>query len=107
MSGTSRNAMQDILNRFHGSWLVTPETSANGQVVGCTAVLEQDVLPRGGVICDSRNVYVMKLQQPAPAAPISYFHWCANVSVFRHTKQAVTDSCFSALTNPYPLQAFL
>ena len=41
------NYVQDILNRFHGSWLVTPETDANGQVVGCTAVLEQDVLPRG------------------------------------------------------------
>lgn len=38
---------QDILNRFHGSWLVTPETNASGQVVGCTAVLEQEVLPRG------------------------------------------------------------
>lgn len=37
----------DILNRFHGSWLVTPETDATGEVVGCTAVLEQDVLPRG------------------------------------------------------------
>ncbi|DBA66911.1 TPA: hypothetical protein ACH3X2_002031 [Trebouxia sp. C0005] len=37
----------DILTRFHGSWLVTPETDAKGQVIGCTAVLEQEVLPRG------------------------------------------------------------
>lgn len=42
--------MQDILNRFHGSWLVTPETDANGEVIGCTAVLDQDVLPRGGIM---------------------------------------------------------
>ena len=39
--------LQDILTRFHGSWLVTPETDARGQIVGCTAVLEQEVLPRG------------------------------------------------------------
>lgn len=37
----------DILTRFHGSWLVTPRTDAHGQLIGCTAVLEQDVLPRG------------------------------------------------------------
>ena len=57
MTFMSRSAVQDILNRFHGSWLVTPETDANGQVVGCTAVLEQDVLPRGGVICYNRHMY--------------------------------------------------
>lgn len=45
--------MQDILTRFHGSWLVTPETDASGQVVGCTAVLEQEVLPRGKLIAMS------------------------------------------------------
>lgn len=57
MTSMSRNAVQDILNRFHGSWLVTPETDANGQVVGCTAVLEQDVLPRGEDMCCNRHVY--------------------------------------------------
>ena len=58
MAFMSRNAVQDILNRFHGSWLVTPETDATGQVIGCTAVLEQDVLPRGGSICETYMCHV-------------------------------------------------
>ena len=41
------HALQDILSRFHGNWLVTPKTNAQGQIIGCTAVLEQEVLPRG------------------------------------------------------------
>ena len=67
--------MQDILNRFHGSWLVTPETGADGQIVGCTAVLEQDVLPRGGVMCNNRHVHkymchvTATTSKMAPAAP--------------------------------------
>lgn len=38
---------QDILSRFHGSWELRPRRDAAGNIVGCHALLEQDVLPKG------------------------------------------------------------
>lgn len=62
---SSRSAIQDILTRFHGSWLVTPETNAQGQLVGCTAVLEQEVLPRGDAYLVSNCISILHYAQYA------------------------------------------
>jgi hypothetical protein len=37
----------DLLARFHGSWDLRPRRDAAGNIVGCHAVLKQDVLPKG------------------------------------------------------------
>lgn len=39
--------LQDLLARFHGSWDLRPKRDAAGNIVGCHAVLKQDVLPKG------------------------------------------------------------
>lgn len=41
--------VQDILAKFNGKWTLTPLRN-NGEVTGCSAVLEQDLLPKGAFL---------------------------------------------------------
>jgi len=41
--------VQDILAKFNGKWTLTPLKN-NGEVTGCYAVLEQDLLPKGAFL---------------------------------------------------------
>ena len=44
-----RDPVQDILAKFNGKWTLTPLRN-NGEVTGCFAVLEQDLLPKGAFL---------------------------------------------------------
>jgi hypothetical protein len=47
-------AAQDILAKFNGKWTLTPLREEGGAVTGCAAVLDQDLLPKGGAPARAR-----------------------------------------------------
>lgn len=76
-----RDPVQDILAKFNGKWTLTPLRS-NGEVTGCSAVLEQDLLPKGAFL---------HLQCVIACAPAEV--QCADLSMCNCTFQALFMTC--------------
>lgn len=80
--------MQDLLARFHGSWDLRPKRDADGNIVGCHAVLKQDVLPKGE---HSRFLCVQ----------LASFVMCSSVSCMLLVHNALSTITGCRITTPF------
>lgn len=72
----------DILGKFNGLWTITP-LHEDGEVVGCRAVLNQDLLPKGAQPCAvlariARSLgHRKRIRAPAPACRECHFSFAS------------------------------